>query len=200
MNKQEFLSQLRNSLAGLPQEDIDERLGFYDEMIDDRIEDGLTEEEAVAEIGPIEAIVPQIVADIPLPKLVKERMKPKRRLSAGEIVLLILGAPLWFPLLVAAFAILLSIYIVIWSVIISLWAVEVSFIVSAVAGVIGGIVLICMGRGAEGLTLIGGGLVLAGLSVFLYFGCLAASKGTIILTKKIALWIKSLFIRKESSK
>ena len=47
MNKQEFLAQLRKGLSGLPKEDIDERLTFYSEMIDDRMEDGIPEETAV---------------------------------------------------------------------------------------------------------------------------------------------------------
>ena len=46
MNKREFLASLRNGLYGLPQDDIEERLGFYAEMIDDRMEEGLTEEQA----------------------------------------------------------------------------------------------------------------------------------------------------------
>ena len=37
MNKQEFLTQLRQGLSGLPQDDIEKRLTFYSEMIDDRI-------------------------------------------------------------------------------------------------------------------------------------------------------------------
>ena len=45
MNKQEFLTRLRLGLAGLPQEEIAERVSFYHEMIDDRVEDGLTEED-----------------------------------------------------------------------------------------------------------------------------------------------------------
>ena len=48
MGKQEFLAQLRKGLQGLPQEDIEERLTFYSEMIDDRMEEGLSEEEAVS--------------------------------------------------------------------------------------------------------------------------------------------------------
>ena len=48
MRKEEFLSQLESGLYGLPQADIDERLSFYAEMIDDRMEEGLGEEEAVA--------------------------------------------------------------------------------------------------------------------------------------------------------
>ena len=48
MNKQEFLSALQNALAGLPKKDRQKTLAFYSEMIDDRMEDGMTEEEAVA--------------------------------------------------------------------------------------------------------------------------------------------------------
>lgn len=33
MNKQEFLKELRGRLAGLPEEDIDERLTFYGESM-----------------------------------------------------------------------------------------------------------------------------------------------------------------------
>ena len=50
MNKEKFLDALRRRLSGLPQEDIDERIAFYEEMIDDRMEEGLSEEEATATI------------------------------------------------------------------------------------------------------------------------------------------------------
>ena len=48
MNKQEFLDALRRALSGVPLEEIEERVGFYGEMIDDRIEEGLSEVAAVA--------------------------------------------------------------------------------------------------------------------------------------------------------
>ena len=95
MNKQEFLDGLRKGLSGLPQADIEERLTFYGEMLDDRIEEGLSEEEAVAAAGSVNEIVRQTVADIPLAKIAKERIKPKRRLKAWETVLLALGSPIW---------------------------------------------------------------------------------------------------------
>ena len=65
MCKQAFLDELRERLTGLPQEDIDERLDFYAEMIDDRVEEGLTEEEAVAAIGTVEEVFAQIVEETP---------------------------------------------------------------------------------------------------------------------------------------
>ena len=200
MNKQEFLVRLEEGLSGLPQEDISERLSFYGEMIDDRVEEGLSEEAAVAEIGPAEEIIPQIVGDIPIARLVKERVRAKRRMPAWEIVLLVLGFPIWLSLLAAAFAVVLSVYIIIWSVILSLWAVELSLVVGAFGGAAAGIMLLCRGEGMQGVFLIGAGIVLAGLSVFLFFGCRAAAAGASVLTKKIALGIKILFLRRENEK
>ena len=45
MGKQEFLEQLRKQFSSLPQADIEEQLSFYSEMIDDRMEEGLSEED-----------------------------------------------------------------------------------------------------------------------------------------------------------
>ena len=199
MNKQDFLTQLREALSGLPEDDVVERLTFYNEMIDDRVEDGLSEEAAVAELGSVDTIVSQSVADIPLPKLVKERMKPKRRLHAWEIVLLFLSFPVWFPLLIAAFVVLLSVYVVIWAVIISLWAAEVSLIAGCFGSAGSGFLFFCQGNWMQGLVMISAGMALAGLSIILFFGCKAMTGGALLLTKKIALGVKSLFLRKENA-
>ena len=77
MNKISFILRLHERLEGLPQEDIEERLMFYSEMIDDRMEDGLSEEDAVASVGSIDEIVTEIVAEFPITKLVKSKVKPK---------------------------------------------------------------------------------------------------------------------------
>jgi len=200
MGKQEFLARLEEGLSGLPQEDIAERMGFYSEMIDDRMEDGLSEEAAVAGIGSVEEVVSQIVAETPLPRIVRERVRSNRRLQAWEILLLVLGFPLWFPLLIAAFAIILSLYIVIWALVLSLWAVELALIVGALGGLAAGVLFIFRGEGLQGLAVIGAGLALAGLSVFLFYGCRGAGKGALILAKKLALGIKSLFLKKEGAR
>ena len=113
MDKNAFLDELREKLSGLPEEDIEERVAFYREMIDDRIEDGVPEEEAVEGVGTVDSVVEQIMSEIPLSKLVREKVKPKRSLKAWEIVLLVLGSPVWIPLLVAAAAVVFAVYIVI---------------------------------------------------------------------------------------
>ena len=200
MNKQEFLSGLRSALSGLPKEDIEERLSFYGEMIDDRVEEGMTEEEAVASIGSINDVVSQILADVPITKLMKERIKPKRSLRGWEIALLILGFPLWFPLLIAAASIVFAFYVVIWSLIISLWAVEISFIACAFGGIAAGISYAVFGLGIQSLAMFGIGIFFAGFSIFMFYCCKAATKGMLKLTKKVLLGIKSMFVGKESEK
>ena len=45
MKKQTFLDMLKKRLSGLPKQEIAERLTFYNEMIDDRMEEGMSEEE-----------------------------------------------------------------------------------------------------------------------------------------------------------
>ncbi len=172
MNKQEFLAQLRKGLSGSPQADIEERLTFYSEMIDDRIEDGLSEEEAIRQIGPIDPLIAQSAADAPAKKA-----KPKRRLRIWEILLLVLGSPVWLSLLIAAFAVVLSLYA-------ALWAVFVSLAGSAVGCVAAGIVFLCCGDVLPGFAAIGAGLFCAGLSIFMFHACKAATKGGWRLARK----------------
>ena len=192
MNKQEFLDNLRGALSGLTQSEIDGRLAFYAEMIDDKVEEGMSEEQAVTELGSAEDIASQIISEIPITRLIKERVKPKRRLSVWEFVLLFLG----FPLLRAVFAIIITVYVAVWSVILSLWAVFVSFIVSALFGAVCGVLSIICSNSLKGISLIGLSIVSLGLSILMFFACLAATKGILLLTKKTAIYIKSSFIKK----
>ncbi len=199
MSKQEFLVQLRKGLCGLPQEDIEERLTFYSEMIEDRKEEGLSEEEAVSAVGSVEEIVTQAVADIPLAKIAKERMKTKKRLSAGEMVLLALGSPIWLSLGIAVFAVILSLYISLWAVMVSFWAVFASFAVGSVGGVLACVFFAIEGYSASGFAVLAVGIVCAGLAIFMFYGCKGATNGILILTKKTAIWIKNCFIKKEAA-
>lgn len=196
MNKCDFLLILQQRLAGLPSKEMEERLRFYGEMIDDRIEEGVTEEEAVAALGSTDEVAQQILADIPLVKVIKESVRSKRRLTALEIILLILGFPVWLPLLLSAVAVVFSVYAALWAVIISLWAVFVSLVGCAVGGLIGGAVILATDRPLVGMALIAVGLICVGLSILFFFGCRAATQGAIWLGKKMALWIKGCFVRK----
>ena len=200
MLKTAFLEALQSGLAGLPQQDIEERLAFYGEMIDDRMEEGLSEEEAVAAIGPVDRVINEIVAQTPLTKIVKERIKPKRSLRAWEILLLILGFPLWFPLMIVAFVLILVFYIVLWVLVICLWAVELVLWAAALFGLVAAVLYMLHGYVAFGVVLLGAALTLIGLSILLFFGCKAASVGTAKLARSIVRGIKRLFVGKEKAR
>ena len=196
MSKQEFLADLKAKLSGLPKQEVEERLVFYSEMIDDRIEEGQTEQAAVLGVGPVNEIAAQIIADIPFSKIAKERMKPNRRIGTWEIVLLVLGSPIWFSLAIAAFAVILSLYAVLWSVIVSLWSVFASLAASSVAGVIAGIIFAVMENALSGIFTIGAGLICAGLAIFLFFACKTATKGIILVTKKLPWVLKNALLKR----
>ncbi len=201
MNKEEFLAELRSGLTGLPQEDIDERLAFYAESIDDRMEEGLGETEAVAELGPVGEIISQIIAETPFTRLVLEKVSAKRELRAWEIVLIVLGFPVWFPLLVAAGAVLLSLYVVVWALIVSIFAVELAFLASVFGGFAAAAVALAKGGVLAAVAALGLAFFCAGVSYFLFFGCIKAAKALLKLTKKAALGMKARFIKnKENSR
>ena len=199
MDKIEFLLSLEKALSGLPREELNEHIDFYNEIIEDKIEEGLSEEEAVSEIGPVEEIVSQVISETSLTKLVKGKIKPKRKLKAWEIILLALASPAWLSLLIAAFAVILSVYITVWAVVISLWAVFVSLIGCAFGCVASGVVFACNGNIPTGIAAIGTAFVCAGLSIFMFFVCRIATKGVGLLTKKTIIGIKNCFIKKEEA-
>lgn len=190
MKKHEFLAALEKALSGLPSAEIAARVAFFDEMIDDRIEEGLLEEEAVAALGTPEEVAAQIVKEMPLGTLIKEKIKPRRRLEAWEIVLLVVGAPLWISLLVSLISGIVSLYASLWSGIASLWCAFGATIASAVGGVLTSLPLFFEGYPAKGLLLLGTGLAAAGFSVLLYHAALFLTKGLVWLTKACALKLK----------
>lgn len=197
MGKSEFLNALRARLGGLPKSDVEDRLDFYSELIDDRVEEGLSEETAVAAFGSVDEVASRILAEIPLTKIVKERIKVRRRLRGWEIALLAAGSPIWLSLGIAAFAVVISLYATLWSLIGSLWAVFASFAGSALGGLLSGACFVALGSTPAGLAMIAAGLVCAGLGVLSFFWCKAATAGGVVLTKKMALGIKNCFRKKE---
>ena len=81
-------------------------------------------------------------------------------------LLLVLGAPLWLPLVIVAFAVCLSLCL-------SLWAVLFALAVSAVGGLVYGGALIALGHTPTGLAFVSSGLVLVGLALLFLTVCKA---------------------------
>ena len=200
MTKQEFLTQLERRLSALPETERDASLAYYDEIIDDALEQGMSQAEAVASLGDIDQVVSQILADVPLSKLVKEQVRPKRKIKAWEIVLLILGFPIWGSLLIAAAAVVFSVYICIWAVVICLYAADLALGASAFAMLTCSVVFFALRSPIAALWMLAAALILAGLTILFFLLSNLCAKGTAILGKKIGIGFKKMLIAKERAK
>ena len=131
MNKTQFCALLENKLKPyLSPKEMYKTLNFFEEMIDDRIDEGLSEEEAVSQLGDINIIVDQILDEHNIGKKQTKlvwRFIP-RELGFINIVLL-------FPAWITIFSLVASLFIVILSIIFSI-------VFSIIAIFIGGILLI----------------------------------------------------------
>ncbi|MBQ7915187.1 MAG: DUF1700 domain-containing protein [Firmicutes bacterium] len=74
MTRVEFMTELQKKLKDMPDNEVAKILDFYSEMIADRMEEGLTEEEAVAALGSMEEIAANAHSEQPI----QEKQKQKR--------------------------------------------------------------------------------------------------------------------------
>lgn len=191
--KHEFLRKLDALLAQLPEADRRRYVESYAELIDDKMEDGMGEAEAVAGLGDVYEIADEILRNTPLPVLVRTAVKPRRGWSAWSIVLTVLGSPVWLPLLIALGAVILSLYICLWSVVLSLFVTAATLGIGALAGLIA---MFLTGSAGGILLYLGAALCLAGLGLLLGLASVEISRGLV----RLMIWnvrkLKGLFIRK----
>lgn len=201
MTKAEFLDKLKNQIREYSSEETDKSLEYYSEMIDDRVEDGMTEGEAVASLGSVEEIAEQIKCELPLTTLVKYKAMEKtkgEKIPAWVIILIVLGSPLWFPILISIAFVIFSIYISIWSIAIAFWVCDLAFGVSSIACLIAAIVMLIKGSFVSVIMYIGLAFLLAALAIFFFFASFYISKGIIVGTIWIFKQLKKAIIKKEA--
>ena len=194
MTKNEFVFELRKRLNGISKEAIDSRIEFYSEMIDDAIEEGLSEDEAVSKIGSIDEVVNKILEETPLHSIVKEKAKKTRKPKAWEIVLLILGFPLWFPLLITGCVLALVAYLLIWVLVLVIYVVCISCVAGSIGGLVMAIINVASGNPVAGGLYIACAIAGAGLAILAYYASIYVTKLVIKLTKKSVLKIKLGFV------
>lgn len=178
MTKREFVSALWDRLSVLPAKETARYIDYYVEMLDDRMEEGMTEEEAVASLEPVETIAAQILSE--------ETAVPPRPRSGRmtwTIVLIVLGSPVWLSLMIALAAVLLAALAVFDSLLLSVWAAVISLIG-------GGLLAAAAGpfqaaeQGAIGWYTMGAGLMISGVGVLLIRPCAIFTR----LSGKGCLW------------
>ena len=196
MSRDAFIGELRHRMAGLPKEAVERTVEYYSELIADSMEDGLSEEEAVSRLGSLDEIVADVVRDTPLTQIVQTRVREGKRkgVSGWVILLLVLGAPVWLPLLIAVLAVLFALFVALWAVVIALWAAVGAIVLAGLAAMVGGVVELIRVHIAQGLVLLGGGLACLGLCALLFLLMKLLTVGTVKLCKWLWVSVKSLFV------
>ena len=160
-------------MPALPDDEQRKTIMYYSEMIDDRIEDGMTEEEAVAALGPMGAIIGDIISDMSVVTAIQtrinsEKKKKNRKKPSGLVIaLLIIGSPIWFSLAIAAACVVFALVITVLALAFSFIVVVLSFFLSALLGVVSGVLRIANGMYAAGLCTIGLSFIFAGGAMLL---------------------------------
>lgn len=200
MKKLEFLSALGARLSSLPEAERQKTVLFYAESIDDRMEDGMSEEEAVDSLGAFEDIVHEIMTDAPFGMLIQSKFRESRQKSTNPTLwlwLVILGSPVWAPLAFAVACVILSVYICVWAVVVSLMAVEASLALCGVGGIIMSVFVAVTGSPLTGLATTGMALVCLGLFLLSFRALTGLCRQFLALCHNFLRYIKGLFVRRK---
>ncbi len=197
MDRETFLAAIRTRLAGLAPEDLGRSLDYFRESIDDRMEDGMSEAEAVAALGTPEEAARQILEELPLPTLVKARLKPRRTMRVWEIVLLVLGSPVWLPLVLTGLVLVLLVYLLLVLFLLVFYVLILSTACVCLAGIWTAFSQLLQGRLLPAFMCLGTGLAAGGLCLLMGLLAKKATLWDLALWRATGRWLKRLFIRKE---
>ena len=148
--------------------------------------------DSVAAIGDPDEIARTILASTNFPQPTAPVQKAGKRLRWWEILLLVLGSPVWLSLIIAVAAVIFSLWISLWSVVISLYATAVALGASAIGCLLA--VFFTFDVPGSAAVALGAALICAGLTILIFMLSNLAAKGMVALTK--ITW-KSIFARKE---
>ncbi|HEY8445085.1 MAG TPA: DUF1700 domain-containing protein [Bacilli bacterium] len=123
MNKVKFLNEIKVNLKDFKKEEIDRIIEYYEEMIDDKIEMGLSEEEAISSLGDVNEITTEIKTN-----LLGERSKNKSTNSLRNFILIlgICTSPVLIPIAIGFSVLFIGILIAIGAVFLSIGITAVS--------------------------------------------------------------------------
>ncbi len=191
MNKIVFLKELELSLNKLKASEIEKHINYYDEMISDYMENGMSEESAVERIGNPKMIAKELMEGYDSIKITM----PGTGSRILNIVLLILGFPLWGSLLLSAVLLLLSFYIVLWCIPFATGASGIGFFAASIVGIIGS-PFVMVNSVSVGIIQLGAGIASIGISTLFIFATIILYRKIIILTKNFNKKLKGMFWRR----
>ena len=169
MTKAEFNAALAKRLSG---DDLVRAMEYFDEIIADRMEDGMSEAEAVSALGDIDEIVREIPRTAPA----------KKKHTGALIAMAALGSPLWIPLVIAALIVAAAVLFCLW---ILVACVGILLAACALTGLVGLIYTpFALGTSITyAIMVLGSALISAGAALMLIPAIAAAAKGMARLTR-----------------
>ena len=198
MTKDEYLSELRAGLAAFSKDEVDRAVSFYEEMVDDRVEAGVSEEEAVGSLEPPAEAAARIISEMPaVPRAAARLRSPEtpRSWSVAFIVAAVIGSPVWIPLTLGVIMAVIGCFIGLFGLLVAVWAIAASMLLGAPIGLLYLVAGVKAGSVAGALMGLGCGVAAAGVGVLGIHLAVAASK----LLVKAIVWcaraVVSPFVR-----
>ena len=174
MNKAVFLDCIKEKIRHLPYEDLRRNLDFYGEMIDDRMEEGLSEEEAVATME--------------LPELIAEKILDENDAAASQEATAKQTKRRWYaiPLSVLYGLILM----LLWTAVAVVYAILISLAGAALVLLTYCVLSAVASEPAPALVFGGAALVCIGAFLFLLPVCRAVRRGSCGVGRRLGQKIK----------
>ena len=194
MRKDVFLETLQKRLSTFSEGERKAICDYYAEMIDDRIEEGMEEEAAVADLGELEQIVEENLANLPFSTLMKVKVKESRQKSGHKglwIVLAILGSPLWICLLLMVGLVWLSVYLCAGALLLCVYVFLGALLLCGAGGLVISWLFMFVRSLPVGICLLGMGLILAGVGCLLVQPVRALTRWAARGNRKLFRCIKS---------
>lgn len=197
MNKTQFLAALEERLSVVSDAERKRSLLYFEEIIADRMEEGLSEEEVIAQMESPEEIAADIISDIGT-----EEQNPaafEKKLGSCPlwvaIILAVLGSPVWLPVLVSVVTVIVTIYSVVWILIGCLYVTAVSLVIGGCVGIVALVIAMGANSAVVAVFAIGLSLFCIGCGILLVFPAVLCTrwyaKGTVWCCRSIAEFLKN---------
>ncbi|MDH6364624.1 putative membrane protein [Enterococcus sp. PF1-24] len=189
MDRIDFIKALADELAyEVKPSEIHQLINYYDEIIQDLMEDGYSEKEAVAKLGSPKKLakeaagIQEVEIDIP------------RRMSTWVLVLLVIGFPIWGSLLIAFVAVIASFYLVLWCI---PFSTGLTGVVCTICGAAAAVLspLLMADTLYLGTMQLGAGAAFFGIGILLLILTFSISGSFLRITKKTFAGLKHAFFK-----
>lgn len=197
MNKTQFLAALESHLSVLSEEERKRSLLYFEEIIADRMEEGLSEEEVIAQMDSPEAIAADIINEAGVEgqnAAIVEKKVGSCPLWVA-ILLAVLASPIWLPVLVSVVTVIVTTYSVVWILIGCLYITAAALILGGLVGIVASFVALGANSVAIAVFSVGLSVFCIGFGILLVFPAVLCTgwyaRGTVWCCRSLVNFVKN---------